>query len=138
MADEANSTNTESGVTPPAGTESAQATATDPAANPGSTLVEDTGAGAIPWEYFWLALAVAIFVVLWKTGKIAGIKKYILETREQLAKATWPTKDELKQHIVVVLISSVLLAAFTMATDFVLREIVWGGLMGSDTVFFDK
>ena len=132
MATEGNSTN------PPAGPEQGQVTTVDPAQNTGANLVEDAGTGAIPWEYVWLGLVLAIFAVLWKNGKITGIKKYILETKEQLAKATWPTKDELKQHIVVVLISSVLLAAFTMATDFVLREIIWGGLMGSEQVFLGK
>ena len=72
-----------------------------------------------------------------RTGKVEAIKKYINETRDQLRKATWPTRDELKQHIVVVLLSSALLAAFTVAADFVVREIIWGALLNGDTVLFD-
>ena len=90
--------------------------------------------GGMNWDIFWAALAVAVFAILWRTGKIQAIRKYIAETREQLAKCTWPTKDELKQHIVVVLLSSVLLAAFTVAADFIVRELVWGLLLDGDTV----
>ena len=73
---------------------------------------------------------------MWRTGKIGAIKQYIIETREQLRKSTWPTREELKQHIVVVLISSMLLAVFTFVADSLLREIVWGALMDSKTMFF--
>mgnify|MGYP000229017182 CR=1 FL=1 len=86
---------------------------------------------------FWPALILAVFIWMWRTGKIAGIRNYILETKEQLDKCTWPTWNELRQHIVVVLISSFLLAVFTVAADFVVREIVWGALMDSKTVLFN-
>ncbi len=89
------------------------------------------------WSVFWPALIVAVFLILWRTGKVEAIKKYINETRDQLRKATWPTRDELKQHIVVVLLSSALLAAFTVAADFVVREIIWGALLNGDTVLFN-
>ena len=88
------------------------------------------------WDIFWLIFFVAVFIWMWRTGKIVAVKQYIIETREQLRKSTWPTRDELKQHITVVLISSLLLATFTFAADFVLREIVWGALMNSKTVLF--
>ena len=90
--------------------------------------------GGMNWDIFWAVLAVAVFAILWRTGKIQAIRKYIAETREQLAKCTWPTKDELKQHIVVVLLSSVLLAAFTVAADFIVRELVWGLLLDGSTM----
>jgi len=88
------------------------------------------------WDIFWLVFFLAVFIWMWRTGKIDAIKQYIFETREQLRKSTWPTREELKQHIVVVMISSLLLAAFTFAADFLLREIVWGALMDSKTVIF--
>ena len=90
--------------------------------------------GGMNWDIFWGVLAVAVFAILWRTGKLQAFRKYVAETREQLAKCTWPTKDELKQHIVVVLLSSVLLAAFTVAADFIVRELVWGLLLDGDTV----
>ena len=88
------------------------------------------------WDVFWPVFFLAVFIWMWRTGKIGAIKQYIIETREQLRKSTWPTREELKQHIVVVLISSLILAAFTFAADFLLREIVWGALMNSKTVIF--
>jgi preprotein translocase subunit SecE len=94
-------------------------------------------AATIPDWAIWLAIGFAVFIWMWRTGKIAGIRNYILETKEQLDKCTWPTWNELRQHIVVVLISSFLLAVFTVAADFVVREIVWGALMDSKTVLFN-
>ena len=99
--------------------------------------VENASGGVEFWSVFWPALIVAVFLILWRTGKVEAIKKYINETRDQLRKATWPTRDELKQHIVVVLLSSALLAAFTVAADFVVREIIWGALLNGDTFLFD-
>ena len=90
------------------------------------------------WAVFWTVLILGVFGVLWATGKIGAIKTYIHETRDQLRKATWPTREELKQHIVVVLLSSILLAIFTLIADFGLREIIWGALLNGDTVLFDK
>ena len=98
---------------------------------------ENASVGVEFWSVFWPALIVAVFLILWRTGKVEAIKKYINETRDQLRKATWPTRDELKQHIVVVLLSSALLAAFTVAADFVVREIIWGALLNGDTVLFN-
>ena len=97
---------------------------------------DNASVGVEFWSVFWPALIVAVFLILWRTGKVEAIKKYINETRDQLRKATWPTRDELKQHIVVVLLSSALLAAFTVAADFVVREIIWGALLNGDTFLF--
>ena len=126
--------------------------AKDPSAQPANAvpqlgeqapLTKDTGELA-PSEgfpflaVFWPVTILVVFIVLWKSGKITAIKTYIHETRDQLRKATWPTREELKQHIVVVLLSSLLLAIFTLIADFGLREIIWGALLNGDTVLFDK
>ena len=89
------------------------------------------GAGIDVWTIFWLAAGFAVFVLLWRKGYIASFRKFIGETREQLLKSTWPTADELKQHIVVVMISSVLLGVFTVISDKIVRFIVWDLLMRS-------
>lgn len=88
-------------------------------------------AGIDVWTIFWLAAGFAVFVFLWRKGFIASFRKFIAETREQLYKSTWPTADELKQHIVVVMISSVLLGAFTVFSDKIIYFIVWKGLLES-------
>ena len=106
-------------------------------------LTKETGELAPPEGFpfgavFWPVTILVLFIALWKSGKIAAIKTYIHETRDQLRKATWPTREELKQHIIIVLLSSLLLAVFTVAADFVVREIIWGALLNGDTVLFDK
>ena len=113
-------------------------TPTNPEIQPAPQNEPDSDQGGIGfnWDIFWLIFFVAVFIWMWRTGKLVAVKQYIIETREQLRKSTWPTRDELKQHITVVLISSLLLATFTFAADFVLREIVWGALMNSKTVLF--
>lgn len=105
--------------------------------NPGSDTKSPPDASAWGfWDVFWVALVLAIFLWMWRTGKLLAIKTHVGETREELGKCTWPTWEELRQHIVVVLISSMLLAVFTVFADNVLREIVWGALMDSKTLLF--
>jgi preprotein translocase subunit SecE len=68
----------------------------------------------------WAGVIAVAFAVLWFTGNLAKLRNYILETREELKKCTWPTWDELKGSTVVVMISIAILGAFTMAIDYVL------------------
>jgi preprotein translocase subunit SecE len=67
-----------------------------------------------------LGVIAAVFAVLWFTGNLAKLRNYILETREELRKCTWPSRDELKGSTVVVMISIMLLVAFTVAIDYFL------------------
>ena len=55
---------------------------------------------------------------------IARPGDYVVETREELRKCSWPSVDELKGSTVVVMISIALLGAFTVAVDFVLTLLV--------------
>ncbi len=125
-------------VTPPSGTVGNPASniETQQAPRRESDSGQDEASQFTIWDIFWTILFLAVFIWVWRTGKLAALKQYIIETREQLRKSTWPTREELKQHIVVVLISSLLLAVFTFAADFLLREIVWGALMNSKTTLF--
>ena len=71
-----------------------------------------------------VVVAVAIaFGVLWRKGHILRLRNYILETREELRKCTWPSWEELKGSTLVVTISIVLLGGFTVAIDQVLFKI---------------
>jgi preprotein translocase subunit SecE len=67
-----------------------------------------------------LGILAAVFAVLWYTGNLARLRTYVLETREELRKCTWPSFEELKGSTVVVIISIALLGAFTVAIDYVL------------------
>jgi len=68
----------------------------------------------------WGGVIAAVFAVLWYTGNLVKIRNYVLETREELRKCTWPTADELKGSTVVVMISVAILGAFTIAIDRIL------------------
>ena len=79
-------------------------------------------------EYIKLIVTVAVigivFGVLWRKGYLLRLRAYILETREELRKCTWPSLDELKGSTVVVMVSILILGAFTVGIDFVLALFV--------------
>jgi len=68
----------------------------------------------------WAGVIAVVFAVLWFTGNLVKLRNYVLETREELRKCTWPTWEELKGSTIVVMISIVLLGAYTVAVDYVL------------------
>ena len=72
----------------------------------------------------WAGVIAVVFAVLWFTGNLVKLRNYVLETREELRKCSWPTWDELKGSTVVVMVSIVMLSAFTIAVDYVLVIVV--------------
>ena len=72
----------------------------------------------------WGAAIAVVFGILWYTGNLARLRNYVLETREELRKCTWPTWDELKGSTVLVVISILMLTAFTWVIDLVLVNVV--------------
>jgi preprotein translocase SecE subunit len=66
----------------------------------------------------WVIVIGGVFAYAWRKGHLLRLADYIRETREELRKCTWPTKDELKGSTVVVMISIVLLGGFTVGVDF--------------------
>jgi len=72
-------------------------------------------------------VAVAIvFGVLWRTGQLLRLANYVQETKEELKKCTWPSRDELKGSTLVVLFSILALGLFTVVVDLVLTFFVRG------------
>jgi preprotein translocase subunit SecE len=55
---------------------------------------------------------------------IERFKTYLLETKIEIKKVTWPTKQELKDSTRVVIIASFLLTVFIGVIDQVLNRIV--------------
>jgi preprotein translocase subunit SecE len=55
---------------------------------------------------------------------IERLKAFLQETRTEIKKVTWPTKQELKDSTRVVIIASILLTAFIGAVDQILSRIV--------------
>ena len=77
------------------------------------------------WEIgIWAGVIAVAFAVLWFTGNLVKLRNYVLETREELRKCTWPSWDELKGSTVVVAISILLLGGFTVCVDFVFTMLV--------------
>ena len=65
-----------------------------------------------------IAVLVAVaFGFSWRKGYLLRLRNYVLETREELRKCTWPSWDELKGSTVVVFISIIILGGFTVLVD---------------------
>jgi preprotein translocase subunit SecE len=73
----------------------------------------------------WATVIGAIFAYLWWQGQIKRLADYVLETREELKKCSWPTWDELKGSTVVITISIALLGGFVYVVDKVFFAILF-------------
>ena len=71
-----------------------------------------------------LAVTAVIFLVLWRMGYVRRLSKYVQDTQEELKKCTWPTRDELKGHTAVVMVSIALLGLYVVGIDFILTLVV--------------
>jgi preprotein translocase subunit SecE len=49
---------------------------------------------------------------------------FVGEIVDELKKATWPTRQELRDSTVVVIVAAVILGLFTSITDFALYQVV--------------
>ena len=72
----------------------------------------------------WVGVVGAAFLYLWRRGYLLKISNYVAETREELKKCTWPTREELKGSTVVVMVTLAILAAFTVGVDFVASQLI--------------
>jgi preprotein translocase subunit SecE len=72
----------------------------------------------------WVVVVGVAFVILWRKGYLLQISNYILETREELRKCTWPSVDELKGSTVVILVTIILLGGFIVSIDFVVSMLI--------------
>ncbi len=88
--------------------------------------------------YIFLGLLLGLFGYLWSKGHLQAFRKYVMETREQLRKCTWPTRDELYQHTVVVLLSTLMMGVFTVLADQTAALLVWDLLLQVPTSVFGK
>jgi len=53
-----------------------------------------------------------------------SIRIFSVETFEELQKASWPTRTELRDSTVVVIVAALILGAFTSVSDFALYQVV--------------
>jgi preprotein translocase subunit SecE len=71
----------------------------------------------------WAAVILAVFGYLWWQGQIKRLAGYIVETREELKKCSWPTWEELKGSTALIIVMIGLLGAFVVIIDRVLFTI---------------
>lgn len=74
----------------------------------------------------WVVIIGGVFAYLWRKGHLMKISTYVAETREELRKCTWPSREELTGSTIVVLISTTLLSLFIIGSDFVILKLVRG------------
>lgn len=80
--------------------------------------------GNYTWVIVWSVVLLAIFVWALKKGHLLRMSKYVAETKEELRKCSWPTKQELKGSTAVVMVSIALFGFFTVVIDQVLFNLV--------------
>jgi len=72
----------------------------------------------------WVVIIRALFAYLWRKGYLLKVSNYVVETREELKKCTWPSVDELKGSTVVVMITLAIMGAFTVGVDYVVAQLI--------------
>jgi preprotein translocase subunit SecE len=72
----------------------------------------------------WVAVIGGLFAYTWRKGHLARLSNYVVETREELKKCTWPSMTELKGSTVVVFVATALMATFTVSVDLVFRTVI--------------
>ena len=58
------------------------------------------------------------------TNPFRSIRIFTGEIIDELKKATWPTKVELRDSTIVVIVAAVILGVFTSISDFALYQVV--------------
>jgi preprotein translocase SecE subunit len=74
--------------------------------------------------FIWVVVIGVAFAILLRKGYLLQLSNYVAETREELRKCTWPSRNELWGSTVVVVISIVFLGVFTLVIDFVVSRFV--------------
>ena len=74
----------------------------------------------------WVVVIGAAFGFCWRKGYLRRLADYTAETREELRKCTWPSREELKGSTLVVMITILLLGLFIIGTDYAILKFVRG------------
>jgi len=72
----------------------------------------------------WIVVVGILFAFLWRKGYLMALSRFSGETREELRKCTWPSRDELKGSTVVVLVATVVVGLFTVGVDVIVMTIL--------------
>ena len=72
----------------------------------------------------WVVVIGAIFGFMWHKGYLMKIRNYVAETKEELRKCTWPSREELKGSTVVVVVTIAMLGVYTVGVDWILSMVM--------------
>jgi len=72
----------------------------------------------------WSVVVLAAFGLAWRAGWIGRVATYLGETREELKKCNWPTREELWNSTVLVFLVIVGLGLFTVGSDYAILKVV--------------
>lgn len=72
----------------------------------------------------WSVIIGVAFALAWRFGWLARLTKYVQETREELRKCTWPSRDELWGSTILVMVATAMLGAFTVVVELVMTWVV--------------
>jgi len=103
----------------------ATTTAEIPVSEGGSNPASSSSSVDLPLQIPWLIGGFVLIVVLFiakKKGLLDRIRFFFLQTREELAKCSWPTRDELKGSTWMVLAAVFMLGFFTFMADLLLGD----------------
>jgi len=54
----------------------------------------------------------------------SSVRVFSLETKDELLKCSWPTRTELRDSTIVVIVAIAILGVFTMVSDFSLFQVI--------------
>lgn len=54
----------------------------------------------------------------------SSVRVFSVETKDELLKCSWPTRNELRDSTIVVIVAIAILGLFTMVSDFSLYQVV--------------
>jgi len=76
------------------------------------------------FQYVLVGIAAVVFFILWRKGHLLRLAAYVGETKVELRKCNWPTRDELKGSTVLVMISVVAIGIFTFIVDLIVSSLI--------------
>jgi preprotein translocase subunit SecE len=72
----------------------------------------------------WSVIIAVAFAIIWRFGWLAKITAYVSQTKEELRKCSWPSKDELWGSTVLVMVATAILGGFTVVVDLLTAWVV--------------
>lgn len=69
-------------------------------------------------------ICLSVFGLLWKKGYLQRLTEYVGHTRDEMKKCNWPTRDELGQSTVLIIVVIGCLGIFTLVADAIILWII--------------